>query len=159
MLSCLSTLKNASFEKDSFTKNELQSFLDPPTEVLYISDPDRPYPNWAGASESVYKCAYDVNKRRYPDGKMLSYDQVCRRVKKLVRILSFQHNMCISSCMVYTGPFRKLEECMYCKEHCYKPITDLESGSDSDSPESNRQAQIPHKTFTTMPIGPQLQAL
>ncbi|KAJ7587730.1 hypothetical protein C8J56DRAFT_786546, partial [Mycena floridula] len=62
---------------------------------------------------------------------------VHRRVKKLSGILSFQHDMCINSCMIYTGPFRKLEECMYCKE----------------------PPQIPHKTFTTMPIGPQLQAL
>ncbi|KAJ7587605.1 hypothetical protein C8J56DRAFT_786383, partial [Mycena floridula] len=63
------------------------------------------------------------------------------------------------SCMVYTGPFRNPEECMYCKEPRYEPITDPESASDSDSPESNRQAQTPCKTFTTMPIGPRLQAL
>ncbi|KAJ7587805.1 hypothetical protein C8J56DRAFT_711001, partial [Mycena floridula] len=63
------------------------------------------------ASESVYKGTYDANKHRYPDGKILSYDQVHRRVKKLSGILSFQQNMCINSCMVYTGPFRKPEEC------------------------------------------------
>ncbi|KAJ7587673.1 hypothetical protein C8J56DRAFT_786312, partial [Mycena floridula] len=60
----------------------------------------------------------------------LSYDQVHRRVKKLSGILSFQQNMCINSCMVYTGPFRKPEECMLQRI----------SGSESDSPESNRQA-------------------
>ncbi|KAJ7587659.1 hypothetical protein C8J56DRAFT_719463, partial [Mycena floridula] len=64
-----------------------------------------------GASGSVYKCAYDANKRQYPDGKILSYDQVHRGVKKLSGILSFQHDMCINSCMVYTGPFRNFEEC------------------------------------------------
>ncbi|KAJ7587761.1 hypothetical protein C8J56DRAFT_740470, partial [Mycena floridula] len=63
------------------------------------------------ASESVYKCTYDANKHRYPDGKMLSYDQVHHRVKKPSRILLFQHDMCINSGMVYTGPFRKPEEC------------------------------------------------
>ncbi|KAJ7587740.1 hypothetical protein C8J56DRAFT_763110, partial [Mycena floridula] len=50
----------------------------------------------------------------------LSYDQVHRRVKQLSRILSFQHDMSIKSCMVYTGPFRNLEECMYCKEPHYE---------------------------------------
>ncbi|KAJ7587602.1 hypothetical protein C8J56DRAFT_723332, partial [Mycena floridula] len=91
-LTCLSTLKIAPFEKDSFTNDELQSFIDPPTEVSDISDPDlrlliNHYLNWARASESVYKCAYDANKHRYPDGKILSYDQVHRRVKKLSGIL------------------------------------------------------------------------
>ncbi|KAJ7587725.1 hypothetical protein C8J56DRAFT_721253, partial [Mycena floridula] len=95
---------------------------DPPPEVLNISDPGLRlsidhYLNCAGASESVYKGAYDANKRQYPDGKILSYDQVHRRVKNLSGILSFQHDMCTNHCMAYTGPFRKLEECMYCKEH------------------------------------------
>ncbi|KAJ7587786.1 hypothetical protein C8J56DRAFT_1082086, partial [Mycena floridula] len=97
------------------------------------SDPDLRlsidhYLNCAGASESVYKCTYDANKHRYPDGKILSYDQVHHRVKQLGGILSFQHNICINSCMVYTGPSRNFEECMYSKEPRYKPITYPESG-------------------------------
>jgi hypothetical protein len=54
------------------------------------------------------------------------------------------HDMCINSCVGYTGPFSLLEGCPICGEGRYEP---------------NRAAKVPRKQFHTIPIGPQLQAL
>ncbi|KAF9269577.1 hypothetical protein L218DRAFT_953199 [Marasmius fiardii PR-910] len=45
--------------------------------------------------------------------------------------------------MAFTGPYSRLKECTYCGEAQYK------------TPDS----QLPHCQFTTLPLGPQLQAL
>ena len=53
-----------------------------------------------------------------------------------------EHDMCIKTCLAYTGPFADLHHCPICREVRW------------DS--STKKAR---QTFHTIPIGPQLQAL
>ena len=52
--------------------------------------------------------------------------------------------------MAFTGPYKNLETCLECHEPRYDPVT-LKS--------SNGKTKKPRKSMTTIPIGPQIQAL
>jgi hypothetical protein len=53
-----------------------------------------------------------------------------------------EHDMCVNSCMAFTGPHETLDTCAWCKASQYHPGT--------------TKAQ---KRFTTIPIGPVIQAM
>ncbi|KAJ7575210.1 hypothetical protein C8J56DRAFT_801872 [Mycena floridula] len=143
---------------------ELRELLqNPPTEELDISNPDLrlsidEYLACSGASEQTYHSVRAGILRRYPTSSMLSYDQVRRRVKNMTGVTPIVHDMCINSCMAYTGPFAELRRCRYCKERRYKP-TESQKGRDKQRELENNCSFIPRQTFTTIPLGPQLQAL
>ena len=90
--------------------------------------------------------------RLLPDakGKLLSYDQVKRRVKNLTGIVPLQDDMCINSCMAFTGPYKNLDTCLDCSQPRYDPV--LLGSSDG-------VIKKPRQLMTTIPIGPQIQAL
>ncbi|KIL59407.1 hypothetical protein M378DRAFT_41676, partial [Amanita muscaria Koide BX008] len=54
--------------------------------------------------------------------------------------------MCPKSCVAYTGPFSALEECPYCAEPRY------------NQPSTSRK-RTARRTFYTIPLGPQIQAM
>ena len=97
---------------------------------------------------------YEINRaailRRYPDSSLPSYYRTNRMVSDLTGIESIVHDMCINSCLAYTGPFADLESCPTCSESRYDQFR-LEVSSGRD--------RIPRQQFHTIPIGPQLQAL
>jgi len=65
------------------------------------------------------------------------------------------HDMCINSCLGYTGPFENLDACSCCSEPRY--VVDPSSGSDDRMDGEGKK--IPRQQFSTIPIGPQIQAL
>jgi len=78
--------------------------------------------------------------RRHPESEMLSYDQIKRRVRKLTGIILLKTDMCVDSCVGFTGPFADLDRCPQCGE----PRFDDRGGS--------------RKQFSTFLLGPQIQA-
>lgn len=86
----------------------------------------------------------------HPEDDLSSYYKVKRLVSDLTGIESIVHDMCINSCVAYTGPFSELEACPVCSESRY----DL-SGTQS----SSRRERKSRQKFHTIPIGPQIQAL
>ncbi|KAG1756118.1 hypothetical protein EDB19DRAFT_1618650, partial [Suillus lakei] len=76
------------------------------------------------------------------------------KVKKLVTELSsidpIKHDMCINSCMAFTGPNSHLLMCSICSEARYDPIKFEQSGG---------KEKVPCAVTTMFPLGPQLQAL
>jgi len=61
-------------------------------------------------------------------------------------ILPLHFDMCVNTCLAYTGTFAPLTECPFCGERQYEQHHDIDP-------------KIPHCQFVTLPIGPQLQAL
>jgi len=82
--------------------------------------------------------------------EVLSYDQIKRRVAELSGVIPVASDMCINSCLAYTGPFAELDTCPTCGEPQYNPIQLAASGG---------KKQVARQQFHTIPIGPQLQAL
>ena len=110
---------------------------------FYISSLDH------AQSEKAYAKSRANILKHFPESKMLSYDQVRRRVSNLSGIATWKHSMCFNSCIGFTGPFENLDYCPYCKEPRYNQDELTNSGG---------KKKIPRKLFTTFPLGPQIQA-
>ncbi|KAJ7674086.1 hypothetical protein DFH06DRAFT_978706 [Mycena polygramma] len=99
----------------------------------------------SNASVETYKSVRDGLLRRYPENPVLSYHAVKKLVSDLSGVVYVTHDMCINSCMAYTGPFADLTCCPYDREPRYDP--------------KHEGAQVPRQQFSTILLGPQLQAL
>ena len=102
------------------------------------------------ASQDTYNAIRAVILHCYPDSKLLSYTQTKTKITQMTGITPLVHNMCINSCLAYTGPFSTLKPCPTCGKSQYDQIT-LES--------SEGKVKKPQQEFHTIPIGLQLQAL
>lgn len=60
------------------------------------------------------------------------------------------HDMCIYSCVGFTGPFSGLTHCPECGKCRYEEVKFVESDG---------EIRFPRKRFSSIPVGPQLQAL
>ncbi|KAF9221305.1 hypothetical protein BS17DRAFT_687270, partial [Gyrodon lividus] len=61
-----------------------------------------------------------------------------------------QHDMCPNTCLAYTGPLACLDTCSICGDSQWNQ--QMLEGSDGCA------KWVPAQTFTTIPLGPQLQA-
>ena len=80
-----------------------------------------------------------------PAIKLDSYSVVKSRVEKMTGVFRIMTDMCLQSCIAYTGPFADLEACPKCQTSRYEESSDP-------------RKKIPRKQFSTIPLGPQLQA-
>lgn len=99
------------------------------------------------ASESVYSNIRDAIQHHHPESSLLSLAQVKACLPILTGVQSIVTDMCVNSCLAYTGPFEHEKECISCHEPRY------------DSKRSTADKQVPRQQFHTIPIGPILQAL
>jgi hypothetical protein len=101
-------------------------------------------------SKEIYETICTDILDHHPDDDISSYYKVKRLVSDLTRIESIIYDMCIHSCIAYTGPFSKLEACPVCSESWY----DL-----SRTQSSSRRERKSQQKFHTIPVGPQIQVL
>ena len=103
-------------------------------------------------SQEMYRELVAAFLRCHPEakGRLLSYDQIRHRVKNLTEIVPIYDDMCVNSYMAFTGPYKHLDTCIECPEpHCDQTILCS----------SNGMIKKPRLLMTTIPIGPQIQAL
>lgn len=98
----------------------------------------------SNASEETYNNICRTILRCHPEDDILTYHRFKKLVTELSGVTSIVHDMCINSCVGYTGLFAQLMGCPLCGEPRYEP---------------KRAGKVPRKQFHTIPIGPQLQAL
>ncbi|KAJ4498603.1 hypothetical protein C8R41DRAFT_916108 [Lentinula lateritia] len=127
----------------------LQQILDPPQHLLEVENPDEClslelYLATTHTSEETYTNACVAVTRRFPDCRLLSYYMVKKLVEKLSGVSPIVRDMCVNSCIGYTGPYASIEDCPHCGETRYK---------------IQGKKKIARKQFTTLPLAPQLQAL
>ena len=154
MQTIIEQIQGASFndEEKQWSDDEFDTFLHPRHEQFCLDDPQLrlSFSTYmalsAHSSEATYTAVHRSIKECYPDSAMLSFDQVRNRLKSISGILPLHFDMCINTCMAFTGPFSELKKCTYCSEDCFLP-----SQKDDIS--------TPRRQFITLPIGPQLQAL
>ncbi|KAI0714436.1 hypothetical protein C8T65DRAFT_771783 [Cerioporus squamosus] len=101
------------------------------------------------ASEDNYEDNRRAFMRAHPEEEVLSYEGVKRLLARVTGIEPIHHDMCPNSCLAYTGPFDQLGRCPICPERelRYDPIQ-LAKGK-----------RVARRTFSTFPVGPQLQVL
>jgi len=149
-------IRSASLDAQ-FEGDDLTDLKNPPKEELDIDDQyfrlslDM-YLILTDAPQETYRKLVAAFLRCHPDakGRLLSYDQIKRRVKNLTGITPIHDDMCINSCMAFTGPYKDLDMCLKCPQPRYDPVI-LQS--------TDGTIKKPRQSMTTIPIGPQIQAL
>jgi len=101
-------------------------------------------------SEAMYETVCAAILRHWPSTDLPSYYRAKRLVTDLSSVESIVYNMCVNSCIAYTGPFLELETCPMCSKPWYDQFR---------IQMSDRKDRTPCQEFHTIPIGPQIQAL
>ncbi|VDC03551.1 unnamed protein product [Peniophora sp. CBMAI 1063] len=94
--------------------------------------------------------AADGERGLPPGFEMLSHEQVEKQLEHLSGVSPIERDMCINSCMAFTGPQyepRTVDDCVYCGQSRWDPIELAKTGQ-----------KVPRLRFSTIPLGPQLQA-
>ena len=146
-LEFIDALKAATLDNGGLDEDVLERLRNPLTEPADASDPDFRlsldlFLSTTNASEETYNKSRAGVLRRHPDDDVLSYARVKSKIAELSGVSPIVRQMCINSCVAFTGPFDNLEECPICHEARYLDDT-----------------STPRRVFHTIPIGPQLQAL
>jgi hypothetical protein len=142
-------LENARIDDQfsSLSTNIVNRLRNPLTSPVNIDCPDLRFGldlfiSVINSPQKTYTSARQAVLRRHPDDKIPTYDQVKRHIADITGVEAMEHDMCIKTCLAYTGPFADLDQCPICGEARWDLFT--------------RKAR---QTFHAIPIGPQLQAL
>jgi hypothetical protein len=155
-LDFLTWIENTLLEDDRMrtAPDDLECLCHPPQEKVDLDDPNLQltlniFLATGNSSQETYNSVHKAIQHCYP-GEVLSYDQIKCHVADLSSVVPLTHDMCMNTCIVYTGQFSHLKSCPYCKESHYDPI---------QLAASNGKMKESHQQLHTMLIGPQLQAL
>ncbi|KAJ3558416.1 hypothetical protein NM688_g939 [Phlebia brevispora] len=121
----IAAVKDATLDEDLIDPEVLARLRNPPSELLDLSDP------------------IDIH--------MLSYEQVKHLVQDISGVTPIYADMCINSCIGFTGPYANVDRCALCGHERYEKR--------SLNLNSCRKEKVPRRQFLTVPVGPQLQAL
>jgi hypothetical protein len=100
------------------------------------------------SSQKTYEEVRAAIIEKYPEDNILSYHEVKKAIEELTGVTSITHDMCIDTCVAFTGPFSTLEHCPLCGKPRYK-----------EQQPSTKKSKVPNRVFHTIPLGPQIQAL
>ncbi|KAJ7246889.1 hypothetical protein B0H12DRAFT_1203245 [Mycena haematopus] len=137
-------------------KDALHRIRNPIQEVLSVDDdPDlllsiKNFLSLTNASDKAYTEIRNNLMERFPECQVLSHHLVKQKITELTGVVSIIHDMCVNSCVAFTGPRADADACSECGESRWDPQRLADSGG---------VAKVPRKTFHTIPLGPQLQAL
>ena len=140
-------LRSATLELSGMHPDDVNDLRNPGPEHTLV-DPSpllrsiRHFVNNSSSSRKHYELMRTIKRLHRPDDEILSYDQVKRRVRWLSGVVPVEYDMCVNSCLAYTGPRETLDTCSRCGEPRYCLGTTK-----------------PQKRFTTIPMGPVIQAL
>jgi hypothetical protein len=152
-------LRDASEENSQLSQEFWAQLHDPLQETFSIDNPDdrfcldvylATHVDHHGA-RGTYNAVCQAYELRHPGVKLLSHDQISRRVAQWSGIQIYREDMCPSGCTAYTGPNRDLDQCPVpsCREYRYDQQV-LAS--------SKGKTFTPRLQFFYLPAGPQIQA-
>ncbi|KAJ3561214.1 hypothetical protein NP233_g10329 [Leucocoprinus birnbaumii] len=129
--------------------------LEAPTQAPELPPPDNGPINFdydlstLNASQAIYNELVTHLSMCFPEFNIYSLYCVTKQLDSLSGTATMVHNMCPNSCIAFTGPYADLDKCPMprCGSSHWDPIK-LAKGE-----------KVPAKTFSTIVLGPQLQAL
>lgn len=154
----IEAMHKATLDNNDLDPDVVNRLRNPPTEELTLDDNPALRTGielYLDLETEVYNkvCAtfhHAMDRLGVPYEPLPSLYLVKQKVAEITGVLSITKDMCQNTCLAYTGPFSDLEACPKCQEPHYDPRI-LES--------SNGRKKIPQQELTTIPLGPQLQAL
>ncbi|EKM49949.1 uncharacterized protein PHACADRAFT_57183, partial [Phanerochaete carnosa HHB-10118-sp] len=111
-----STLSDTDFEPEALeqVRNLPRELLNLGNNVLQLSI--EIYLSLDNAAGDFYECVRQTLFRTLPHLQMLSLDQVKRKVQEISGVYPLFTDICINSCVGFTGPFAELDKCPECGE-------------------------------------------
>ena len=94
------------------------------------------------AAQETYTSIRKAILKSHPNDDIPSYDQIKKHIAELTGVFAIVDDMCINSCLAFTGPYEEMDACPECGEGRYDPVT-------------KKSRQI----FQTILLGPLLQVL
>lgn len=154
-------VRDASFRDPiaKMTDAMLDRLHNPPQQPIQIDNPGVKHSLTVYLElEHASQCAYDgvikSTQRSFLQAKgvkeCLKFGTVENLLAAYMGIEPIHHDMCPNSCLGFMGPFQDLDECPMCNTSRWNEAKLLATQG---------QLKVPAKTFTTLPLGPQLQAL
>jgi len=144
----LDTLRNATLENSKMDLEDITCLREPERDTFLVDISDkhlvkalRIFLASTNSSREHYEQIRKIAMDIYSDDLFLSFDQIKQCVKWISGVVPLLHDMCINTCHAFTGPYADLDKCPTCLTSCHHPETG----------KAQRQ-------FTTVPIGPVLQA-
>jgi hypothetical protein len=148
----ISALRKASLDDvhSQLPPEAIDRIRNPLRELPDTTDPDlllslKYY--FADMTIKAYNTVRDATMERHPEDDIYSYYSVKQAVSELSGVVPIIHDMCINTCLAFTGPYSDLDNCPRCGEDRW------------DTKKSKPDKKVARRTFDTFPIGPQLQAL
>ena len=147
--SFLEALRNATLENSGMELADIARLCKPRPNSIDLLDSSnrhllksiRHFLNNADASRDHYENTRRIDMLTYPDDPFLSFNQVKKCVESLSGVVPIRHDMCLNSCLAFTGPYAELDTCPICSTRRHDPKTNK-----------------PYRHFTTIPIGPVIQS-
>ncbi|KAI6014213.1 hypothetical protein PISMIDRAFT_124209, partial [Pisolithus microcarpus 441] len=135
----------------------LERLRNPPRQPLRIDNPGHRhsismYLATEHSSKDAYKKIQRSTSQNFPGARgvdnILSYHNVENLIASLTGVKKVQHDMCPNSCAAFTGLFSDCEH-----------VCGASHWNEEVLQGTNGQSRLPAKKFTTIPLGPQIQAL
>ena len=111
-------IENASLDDDDCRLGEeaIDRLRHPPQQPVDIDSPDLRlgldlFNSLSNSSQETYTSVRQAILRRHPEDNIPSYDQIKRRVAEITGVVSIVHDMCVNTCIAFTGPFSQLDLC------------------------------------------------
>lgn len=147
------SLQNASLNDGQLTEDRLDRLLNPIEEGVDLLDgPNgrdrdlllslRLFLAHTTSSQENYEASIDAASIAIPDCKPLHHNAVRKKLEELTGVYAIYDDLCVTSCVAFTGPYAELDSCPVCGEPRFVPGT-----------------RDPRNKMTTIPLGPQIQAL
>ncbi|KAG2749072.1 hypothetical protein P692DRAFT_20780095, partial [Suillus brevipes Sb2] len=154
-------LKNASLEDEVVRMSDeaVARLRNPPRVLLEINNPGirhsiSMYLALEHASQEAYNRMRRSTMRNFAGAPSVDNVQSFYNVERLIStytgVESIEHDMCSNSCLAFTGPYSALDDC---------PICGTSRWNQARLQASNGRTRVATQKFTTIPLGPQLQAL
>ena len=137
----------------------LERLRDPPRRPLFIDNAGHchsisTYLATEHSSEDAYEKICHSTAQNFSGAlgieDLLSFHKVENLIEGMTGVEKVQHDMCPNSCLAFTGPYSDDVQC---------PLCGVSRWNQERLQCTNGRSRVPAKQFTTIPLGPQLQAL
>ncbi|KAM6490434.1 hypothetical protein JOM56_014107, partial [Amanita muscaria] len=142
----IQSLKDAKLDDSKMSPEDIVRLREAPSTFPFdVHEPDflfslRSFLSVTNALQETYNSFRQAALARHPEDKFYSFHQMKRCVEQISGIVPITHDMCINSCIAYTGPFSSLDRCTICSEPRYERIP-------------SQSKPYPRRQFHTIPIG------
>ena len=146
-------ISTAKLEDGKLSEEVLHRLRHPEEPTFDLDDPDiqlsiNLYLACNKASRNTYEKVRAALTAYTPPVYILSHYAVEKVIAEVTGVVEIEDDICVAVCCAFVGLFKDLQACPYCKEPRYDQAIFAKS-----------KKKVARKTMSTIPLGPQIQAL